>query len=353
MFIDLARSRCSAPPSALRAAPTGTGYAPQRLWRPASSEAQTRTPGSTLKRPISGPKDGGRRTYYQADLYNDESANPDEYQLQTGDIFVKENKNVYVICNAECDLAFNSQTGRKRKDDLPILFVPGDLKLYQGVPQSPLGFINIDNEDYSVFLNENLTFSMPYSEVSDWANKCNCQRKFRLKTKHALNLQKSVSEQIFRIGSHKTPPIYRTVSLELYHREKIGSHLFVKSRLPKPISGSSVTSGKKMDRYDLNIAFPNILDISAAMANHANELVQTAIEIYKTEDKPKWYKQRMDLYESVSDNFKNLHKYFFNTSFKASGDKIDELVTTVCYNEFEPKSINGNHMFVLLIKNND
>ncbi len=29
--IELAGSRCSAPPSALRAAPTGTGYAPQRL----------------------------------------------------------------------------------------------------------------------------------------------------------------------------------------------------------------------------------------------------------------------------------------------------------------------------------
>ncbi|SOB56991.1 protein of unknown function [Pseudodesulfovibrio profundus] len=63
MFIDLARSRCSAPPSALRAAPAGTGYAPQRLRRTASTEAQTRTQDSTLKWPISGPKDGGRRTF--------------------------------------------------------------------------------------------------------------------------------------------------------------------------------------------------------------------------------------------------------------------------------------------------
>jgi hypothetical protein len=49
MLIDEARIRCSAPPSAFQAAPTGTGYAPQRIRQTASSEAQPRTPGPTLK----------------------------------------------------------------------------------------------------------------------------------------------------------------------------------------------------------------------------------------------------------------------------------------------------------------
>ena len=59
MFIDHARIRCSTPPSALRAAPAGTGSAPQRI-RQRPKRHETRTPDSTLKWPISGPKDGGR-----------------------------------------------------------------------------------------------------------------------------------------------------------------------------------------------------------------------------------------------------------------------------------------------------
>ena len=59
IFINHARIRCSTPPSALRAAPAGTGSAPQRI-RQRPKRHETRTPGSTLKWPISGPKDGGR-----------------------------------------------------------------------------------------------------------------------------------------------------------------------------------------------------------------------------------------------------------------------------------------------------
>ena len=61
IFINHARIRCSTPPSALRAAPAGTGSAPQRI-RQRPKRHETRTPDSTLKWPISGPKDGGRGT---------------------------------------------------------------------------------------------------------------------------------------------------------------------------------------------------------------------------------------------------------------------------------------------------
>ncbi len=174
-------------------------------------------PSTTFKGLMKG------HTYFNVDKFDPDSADPDKYQLSLGDIFVSDNQ-LFIICNAECDLAYSKINRRRIKAELPILLIPGKMMEYKGEPLStPYSYFETGDSQFHVQFKPNQIFSIPYGDFIYWARCKSARRTFRLKNKPAHYFKKLCADHLFRDGGLVSPPISQSMTIQIKTLNKITS----------------------------------------------------------------------------------------------------------------------------------
>jgi hypothetical protein len=150
------------------------------------------------------------------------SADQDYPLLVLGDIFIKD-KQLYMVMNPECDLAFSpSSDGRSFPATKSILLIPGILESIQspisdsakGKPHTEL-FVR-SGETYRISWDPKRVLSQTYGGIREWATTNGFRREYRLRLLYALQIQHDFIAEFGRIGNPTAPPIFQPVRLEIY-----------------------------------------------------------------------------------------------------------------------------------------
>jgi hypothetical protein len=150
------------------------------------------------------------------------SADQDYPLLALGDIFIKD-KQLYMVMNPECDLAFSpSSDGRSFPATKSILLIPGILESIQspisdsakGKPHTEL-FVR-SGETYRISWDPKRVLSQTYGGIREWATTNGFRREYRLRLLYALQIQHDFIAEFGRIGKPTAPPIFQPVRLEIY-----------------------------------------------------------------------------------------------------------------------------------------
>ena len=150
------------------------------------------------------------------------SADQDYPLLALGDIFIKD-KQLYMVMNPECDLAFSpTSNSRSFSSTKSILLIPGVLELLQNpIPDSAKGkphtelFVR-DGETFRIVWDPKRVISETYGGIRAWATKKGLRREYRLRLLYALQIQHDFIAEFGRIGKPTAPPIFQPVRLEVY-----------------------------------------------------------------------------------------------------------------------------------------
>lgn len=150
------------------------------------------------------------------------SADQDYPLLALGDIFIKD-KQLYMVMNPECDLAFSpGSDGRSFPASKSILLIPGTLESIQnpildsakGKPHTELFVRN--GETFRITWDPKRVLSQTYGGIRAWATTSGFRREYRLRLLYALQIQHDFIAEFGRIGNPTAPPIFQPVSIEIY-----------------------------------------------------------------------------------------------------------------------------------------
>ena len=150
------------------------------------------------------------------------SADQDYPLLALGDIFIKE-KQLYMVMNPECDLAFSPDSdGRSFPASKSILLIPGMLESIQspilefskGKPNTEL--FERDGDTFRIIWDPKRVLSQTYGGIRKWALQEGFRREYRLRLLYALQIQHDFIAEFGRIGKPTAPPIFQPVRLEIY-----------------------------------------------------------------------------------------------------------------------------------------
>jgi hypothetical protein len=142
--------------------------------------------------------------------------------LHLGDLFTKDGSNqVWMVINAQCDLAFAPDASRIAKPDRSIILIPGKLnplneKLNQfnrNVPRTEL--FEYQGSAYRILWNTKNVISLRHKDFKDWKEREGYKREVRLRLPFALEIQRAFASDLTRVGMPVAPPIYQTVMLQL------------------------------------------------------------------------------------------------------------------------------------------
>jgi len=150
------------------------------------------------------------------------SAEQDYPLLALGDIFIND-KQLYMVMNPECDLAFSpGSDGRSFPASKSILLIPGTLESIQspildsakGKPHTELFVRN--GETFRITWDPKRVLSQTYGGIREWATTNGFRREYRLRLLYALQIQHDFIAEFGRIGKPTAPPIFQPVRLEIY-----------------------------------------------------------------------------------------------------------------------------------------
>lgn len=135
--------------------------------------------------------------------------------LNLGDIFIKSaTEPVWMVINAQCDLARAYLT-----PDQSIVLVPGNLIAWE----SPISnksirteFFRLNNHSYRIVWDLKKVETRPFNKIWKWKQKQEYKRHYRLKLPFALEVQRSFTAKLGRIGLPVPPPIAESIEIEVY-----------------------------------------------------------------------------------------------------------------------------------------
>lgn len=140
-------------------------------------------------------------------------------QLNLGDLFVKsEDHPVWMIINAQCDLEHTTA------HSFSILMIPGNMVPW-GLPlvrdESSIWteFFRFSDKSYRINWDPQLVKSMPLGHFISWKTEEKYKRIFKLKEVFALDIQRSFSARLTRIGLPIAPPITGKLKLAVYYKK--------------------------------------------------------------------------------------------------------------------------------------
>ncbi len=146
----------------------------------------------------------------------------DVMYLHLGDLFIKEGTNqVWMVINAQCDLAFAPDGLRSAKPDRSIILIPGKLhplneKLNQfnrNIPRTEL--FEYKGSTYRILWNTKNVISLQHKDFKRWKDGEAYKREARLRLPFALEVQRAFASDLTRVGMPVAPPIYQSVMLQL------------------------------------------------------------------------------------------------------------------------------------------
>lgn len=126
---------------------------------------------------------------------------------------------LYMIINAQCDLAFTPEPTRKIEPDRSILLVPGILQPIEqqitdlSIPRTEL--FSEKGQRYRILWQPKKIQAVPYCEFHRWVENNHLRPQARLRLPFALEVQQSIVADVTRVGMPVAPPIYQPVQLEL------------------------------------------------------------------------------------------------------------------------------------------
>ena len=143
--------------------------------------------------------------------------------LHLGDVFLNQAKNrIWMVINAECDLAISADGRRSIPDEQSIFLIPGVLQ-----PLSALAtefnsvrteLFEHEGQKYRIIWNTKNVLAQPYGNFRDWMKSFGCERIARLQQPYALEVQRAFSSELTRIGMPVPPPFYRSVKVQFLYR---------------------------------------------------------------------------------------------------------------------------------------
>jgi len=141
--------------------------------------------------------------------------------LSLGDIFTSPEANdngLWMVVNAQCDLAFAPGAERQLDARRSVLLLPGRLqKLSEAVPS---GAVHTDmffhrDEYVRVLWDLKRVASVEVGEFRDWLGKGGRRRTCRLRLPYALGVQRALASDLTRVGVPVAPPVYDYLSVEI------------------------------------------------------------------------------------------------------------------------------------------
>jgi hypothetical protein len=164
--------------------------------------------------------------------------------LHLGDVFIKEGETeVWMVINAQCDLAFAPDGLRQAKPERSILMISGRLRLLgdkldesaRNVPRTEL--FERNGATYRILWNTKKVISPSHGEFKKWKEGLGYKREVRLRLPFALEVQRAFAADLTRVGMPVAPPIYQPVTLqlicmneqgkaELLHETASGAYMF-------------------------------------------------------------------------------------------------------------------------------
>jgi hypothetical protein len=150
--------------------------------------------------------------------------------LNIGDVFYKDQQSdVYIIMNAQCDLAFTPDCDQRKFDqNKSILILPGKLQNFnnylekesEGKPRTD--FFITDDGCSRIIWDIKKWFMKPYGEIENWLSDKGYERVSRLKLPYALQIQQLFASDLTRVGLPVSPPIFQPASIQLCTKSKDG-----------------------------------------------------------------------------------------------------------------------------------
>ncbi|MDA7979506.1 MAG: hypothetical protein MPJ50_12140, partial [Pirellulales bacterium] len=148
-----------------------------------------------------------------------------DLHLSLGDMFFRRDgegslKEVLIVLNAACDLAYSPKSNRSFPADRYVLFEYGRLQPIDDDPDSASmctqPFLHPDDGCvYRINWTHQKAIWKKYSECGEWLEAEHYDRKTRLALPYALELQKSFANHITRIGMPVQPPMARWRSVAI------------------------------------------------------------------------------------------------------------------------------------------
>ncbi len=171
----------------------------------------------------------------------------EEPYLHLGDVFINDTKReVLMVINAECDLAFAPEANRDFPRELSILLLPGILQTLDENPKPNLvctELFNHNSKAYRIAWDHKCAISKKYKDVLTWLSSEGYSRISRLSLPHALEVQHVFAANLTRIGMPIKPPFYRNADVELYCADENGMcHML----FDEPIQGGASIVNRKI-----------------------------------------------------------------------------------------------------------
>lgn len=180
---------------------------------------------------------------------------------------------LFVIMNAQCDLAMSPGNDREIASTDSILLVPGRMRGLdekgsdggKGVAVTPLFLHNTINNGKGSWIEWDLAAlkTVEYGSFETWMNGAQVyERIARMRPLHALSMQRLLAERGTRVGVPSTPPIYRklNVTLQRFENKKCVSESPDELGLVI-LAGNSPRSQKRL----ISLTIPCLQKIRAAM----------------------------------------------------------------------------------------
>jgi hypothetical protein len=147
--------------------------------------------------------------------------------LSLGDIFVGPNRELLMVINPECDLAYSpGSDGRPFSKTKSIVLVPGTLEeLSKACSEEDEGkvrtelFVHEDAE-FRIIWDTKRVLAKPYGDIKAWVEEQNYRRLYRLRLMYALQVQQKFTADFGRIGPPVAPPIFTPVRVEIMSFDK-------------------------------------------------------------------------------------------------------------------------------------
>jgi len=152
--------------------------------------------------------------------YEKEAPEP-EQQLEDGD-GIAPKPDLFLLINAQCDLAFRPDSPRSPEDDeLSILLLPGyfgPLDSAQSRTKPKTELYQHDGESHRIAWDIKRVLAIPHDRFFEWQEQERYARVARLRLPYALEIQRAFAADLTRVGTPVTPPIYQRVTTSLLLR---------------------------------------------------------------------------------------------------------------------------------------
>ncbi len=152
----------------------------------------------------------------------------DQPHLYLGDLFLNEsNREVRMVINAACDLAFTLTGKQKFEPNQTILLIQGELRALSesagGKDVVRTELFEHKEKTYRILWHIKNVDAYPYARVAHYLSEQGYQRTNRLRLPFALHVQQAFASNLTRVGMPPSPPLYQAVHIQLLAKTQDGT----------------------------------------------------------------------------------------------------------------------------------